>query len=103
MRKLTLSEREKYIIERYAEDEERMVLLFAQWCVNNGLDAAALYNEAYPGQPKNKTLMTAMEQTIPKNQSGEISKELLIEVLQAFGNDDLAFVVNAVKPKKQSN
>src|SRR5699024_91715 len=100
---MELSERDKYIIQRYEEDEEMMVLLFAQWCVNNDVDAPALYEQAYPHQAKNPALLTAIEQTVPKEESEFISRELIIAVLQTFGNDDLAFEVGQMEIKESDS
>lgn len=98
---MKLSDREKYIIERYAEDEETMVLLFAQWCVNNEIDAHELYEKAYPHQPKNKTLEAALQRTVLKGESELIPKHLVVAVLQAFGNDDLAFEIEQIRTKDE--
>lgn len=100
MNSVKLSEKDQFIIEQYQQDEEMMILIFAQWCVNNGLDARALYQEAYPNQLENKALTEAMEKTVPKEESEEISRELVVQVLQLFGNDDLAFEVQNVVVKK---
>lgn len=94
---MQLSDRDKYIIKQYEKDEEMMVLLFAQWCVNNGVDAHELYERAYPYQAKNTVLLEAVENTVPKEEAEPISQELIIAVLQAFGNDDLAFEVSQIK------
>lgn len=87
------SERDQYIIDQYQNDEEMMILIFAQWCVNHNLDALTLYKQAYPNQPENKALREALEKTVPKEESEEISTEVVQQVMQLFGNDDLAFVV----------
>jgi|SRR5690625_1295837 len=84
---------DKYIIEKYQKDEKTMVLIFAQWCVNNHLDPFELYEEAYPSQMGNKLLQEAFDLTVPKEESEYISHEIVLQVLQYFGNDDLAFVV----------
>src|SRR5690625_2389751 len=83
----------QWVLKKYEQDEEMMVLLFAQWCENHQLDAWQLYEKAYPGQPKNKLLENAMEQTVDKMDAEVIPNDLLLQTLQAFGNDDLAFVV----------
>lgn len=93
---MKLSEKEQYIIEQYQQDEEMMILIFAQWCANNGLNARDLYQKAYPHQLENKALSEAMEETVAKEESEEISRELVVQVLQLFGNDDLAFEVQNV-------
>ncbi|WP_226584506.1 hypothetical protein [Halobacillus litoralis] len=84
---------EEKVIRNYQEGEKMMVLLFAQWCINHDLDAAAIYKEAYPFQDKNKELIDALELTVPKQESDYIDSETLLEVLSLYGNDDLAFVV----------
>lgn len=90
---MQLSDRDRYIIETYTKDEKMMILMFAQWCVNNGIDAHKLYKKAYPNQPKNEALVEALEKTEAKEESISIPLETLQTVLQLFGNDDLAFVV----------
>lgn len=95
------TEKEKWIIEQYQEDESMMVFMFAQWCVNHNLEAVALYEEAYPGQMQNKKLMKAMEDTAPKEESEEIPTDMLLQVLQIFGNEDLAFTVQEAADKQR--
>lgn len=95
------SEKEKWIIEQYEQDEEMMVLLFAQWCVNHDLEAQTLYQEAYPEQLQNKKLLKVLEDTVPKAEAEEIPTDVLLHVLQLFGNDDLAFVVQEAADKKR--
>lgn len=98
---MKLSDKDKYIIERYQQDEAMMVLIFAQWCINHDLDPLEVYERAYPNQPKNKLLLEAIEKTVPKNESEDISKEVVQHVLQLFGNDDLAFVIEEIMESKQ--
>ncbi|MUV38457.1 uncharacterized protein JNUCC1_02295 [Lentibacillus sp. JNUCC-1] len=85
--------RENHIIENYQNDEKMMILIYAQWCINNDLDPEALYKAAYPHQPNNNALTEALELTIPRKESDPISNETVIGALQLFGNDDLAFTV----------
>jgi hypothetical protein len=91
--KLDNKQIEEHIIKKYQNDEKMMVLIFAQWCVNNDLDPEELYKTAYPYQVKNEALKEAIELTVPKEESDEISVQTVIHVLQLFGNDDLASVV----------
>lgn len=93
-------EQEERIIERYQQDEQIMILLFAQWCVNNELDPRIVYGRAYPGQGENPALVKAMEQTISKEEAAPIANETMLEVLQVFGNDDLAFVAAQIIEEK---
>lgn len=89
-----MKEIEKAIIDNYQKEENMMILVFAQWCINNDLDPVSLYSRAYPRQEDNVALAQAMELTVDKEEAGEISNETLLAVLSLFGNDDLAFVVS---------
>ena len=90
---MNVKEMEKRVIENYQNDERMMILIFAQWCVNNNLDARELYIKAYPNQLNNAILDEVVEETVPKNEAEEIPAATVLQVLQLFGNDDLAFVV----------
>lgn len=84
---------EDQVIQSYQQDEQMMILVFAQWCINHDLDPADLYKEAYPEQADNESLIQALQLTVSKQEAGEIPDETLLGVLSLFGNDDLAFVV----------
>ncbi len=84
---------EDRIVESYRQDEDMMILVFAQWCVNHGLDPAELYRKAYPGQPENERLGRVLELTVPKEEAGDIPDQTVLGVLSMYGNDDLAVVV----------
>ncbi|WP_046174097.1 hypothetical protein [Domibacillus indicus] len=86
-------EMEDFIVQSYQKEENMMILVFAQWCINHDLDPEALYLEAYPDQAKNQALRDALALTVPKEEAGEVPDETLLGVLSLFGNDDLAFVV----------
>ena len=86
-------ELEERIIHNYQRDEQMMILVFAQWCVNNNLDPNELYLRAYPQQPANNTLQQAIDLTVSKDEAGEIPDETLLGVLSLFGNEELAFIV----------
>lgn len=92
---------EKRVIESYRQDEQMMILIFAQWCINNDLDPAALYRAAYPEQMQNPALQQALELTVPKEEAGEITDETVLNVLQLFDNLDLAFVVQQELEKRK--
>jgi hypothetical protein len=94
---------EKRIIENYQKEENMMILVFAQWCINHDLDPAALYTKAYPNQVNNPALLQALELTVSKEEAGEISNETLLGVLSLFGNDDLAFVVSDEMERLKKN
>ena len=78
------------IIQKYREDEEVMIRLFVQWCRNRDIDPAKLYAEAYPAQPVNPSLQAAID---GEDEQMNVGTDTMLEVLQLFGNDDLAFAV----------
>jgi hypothetical protein len=92
---------EEQIIQGYQRDEQMMILVFAQWCVNNDLDPAALYHHAYPEQTNNASLQQAIDLTVPKEEAGEVPDDTLLGVLSLFGNEDLAFVVTEEIDKRK--
>jgi hypothetical protein len=87
-------EMEEQIIQNYQQDEQMMILVFAQWCVNHDLDPTELYLRAYPKQASNHALQQAIDLTVSKEEAGDISDETLFGVLSLFGNDDLAFIIS---------
>ncbi|MCH1626705.1 hypothetical protein [Fredinandcohnia quinoae] len=91
---MSQKEIEEQIIKKYQRDEQMMILVFAQWCVNHDLDPEEVYKRAYPFQADNHALKQAIELTVPKSESGDISDDTLLGVLSLFGNEDLAFVVS---------
>ncbi|WP_099156513.1 hypothetical protein [Virgibacillus ndiopensis] len=91
---------EKQVIDSYQNDEKMMILIYAQWCINNDLDPREIYEKAYPAQMKNPALNEALGLTVPKEESDEIPDQTVINVLQLFGNDDLAFLVQAEIDKR---
>lgn len=80
------------IIQKYQEDETLMIRLFVQWCKNHQLDAQVLYKTAYPHQQQNERLKEVMEDDDSSDQLF-IENETMLDVLQLFGNEDLAFIV----------
>ncbi|MDP4096788.1 hypothetical protein OIN60_08380 [Paenibacillus sp. P96] len=94
---------EDMVVESYRQEEDMMILVFAQWCVNEGLDPQELYEQAYPGQEQNDRLQRVLELTVPKEEAGPIPDDTVLGVLSMFGNDDLAMVVSERiqgRPKK---
>jgi hypothetical protein len=94
-------ELEEQIIANYTRDEKMMILIFAQWCINNDLDPVDLYEKAYPSQVGNVALKDAMELTVPKSEAGDISTQTVLNVLSLFGNEELAFLVSEHEPKRK--
>ncbi|MDZ7543467.1 hypothetical protein GNF83_20280 [Clostridium perfringens] len=89
------------VIQNYQRDEQMMILVFAQWCVNNDLDPVELYQRAYPKQKDNYPLQQGIELTVSKEEAGLIPDETLLGVLSLFGNEDLAFVVTEEISKRK--
>ncbi|BAM46449.1 hypothetical protein [Amphibacillus xylanus] len=90
---MNLSEREQYIIDRYQAGEAEMILVFVQWCHNHKLDPLVVYREAYPNQALPTKLIEINQELIESNENVQIETSLLLEILQVYGNDDLAFIV----------
>ncbi|ANU26583.1 hypothetical protein [Planococcus versutus] len=84
--------RDEYIIKKYQQDEQIMIQLFVQWCTNHQLDPAILYQRAYPDQLQSAVLIDAIEQA--DTEILDIDHDTLLDILQSFGNDELAFVVS---------
>lgn len=95
-------EMEEKVIANFQQDEQMMILVFAQWCINHDLDPVELYTAAYPQQSKNPALQYALDLTVQKEESEPINDETLLGVLSLFGNDDLAFVVTEEIQKRRS-
>ncbi|MBY9081443.1 hypothetical protein KIH86_12090 [Paenibacillus sp. HN-1] len=92
---------EEQIIESYRQEEDMMILVFAQWCINHDLDPEALYLQAYPDQAGNERLSRALALTVSKEEAGEIPDDTVLGVLSMFGNDDLGFIVSeAISARK---
>ncbi|WP_270180517.1 hypothetical protein [Alkalihalobacillus sp. CinArs1] len=85
---------EKKVIENYQRDENMMILVFAQWCVNNDLNPESLYETAYPDQIKNPALKQSLELIVAKEESEHIPDQTVLSILSLYGNDDLAYVVS---------
>lgn len=90
------------VIDNYENAEKMMILVFAQWCINNSLPPLKLYKRAYPTQSGNQVLAETMEHTVAKSESEVIPDETVLQVLQLFGNDDLAQVVQSEMNRRES-
>ncbi|MEW4370433.1 hypothetical protein [Paenibacillus kandeliae] len=97
-----LKRREEQIVESYRRDEDMMILVFTQWCVNNDFDARELYCSAYPDQIDNPRLEQGIRLTVPKEEAGEIENDTLLGVLAMYGNDDLAFAVSEALDERRA-
>ena len=84
------------VIEQYEADENMMIQIYVQWCINHDINPLDLYSRAYPNQAANDALLELMVTT--EKDSTIIDTGTVLYVLQLFGNDDLAFEVSeAVK------
>lgn len=99
---MSQKELEQEIIQQYQRDEGMMILVFAQWCVNNNLDPMDVYARAYPNQPENQQLKQMLEVTVSKEEAGDIPDDTVLGVLSIFGNEDLAFVVTQEIEKRDA-
>lgn len=96
-------EMQDQMIKNYQQDEQMMILVFAQWCVNHDLNPEEVYRNAYPHQEKNQALQNGIDLTVSKEEAGEISYDTVIGVLSLFGNDDLAIAVTEEHEKMKKN
>lgn len=96
-------ELEEKIIKNYHGEEKMMILVFTQWCIDHELDPEEIYRQAYPFQSGNQALREAIELTVPKEESGEVTDQTLINVLSLFGNDDLPLIVTQEITKMKKN
>ena len=83
---------DEQVIQKYQEDEQLMIRLFVQWCANHQLDPHELYKCAYPHQQENTVMKNIIELADAEDEIN-IDNETMLDVLQLFGNEDLAFVV----------
>jgi hypothetical protein len=90
---MSKKENENEVIRSYQREENMMILIFAQWCVNHELDPAELYRIAYPEQMDNVSLRQALDLTVSREEAGDVPDHTLLGVLSLFGNEELAFVV----------
>lgn len=97
---MTDKKNEERVIRNYEENEKMMILVYAQWCVNNGIDPVALYKKAYPVQTVPALLDEVIDATVSKDESEEITGATVLKALEMFGNDDLAFAVKEEMDKK---
>ena len=95
-------EHEQRVIENYQNDEKMMILIYAQWCINHDLDPKEMYKKAYPNQLQNDALVDALELTVYKQEADEIADQTVLNVLQLFGNDDLAYIVQEEILKREN-
>ena len=82
------------VIEQYEADENIMIQIYVQWCLNHDIDPLELYRKAYPEQPTNGTILELIK--ITEKDATDVDTETVLHVLQLFGNDDLAFFVSEV-------
>ncbi len=85
---------QQQVVQNYQRDEQMMILVFAQWCVNHDLDPLVLYRKAYPDQMSNAVLQQTLDLTVSKEEAGDIDDSTLLGVLSMFDNDELAYVVS---------
>lgn len=98
-----LSDESKYVIEQYREQGRLMIIIFAQWCLDHDFDPVKIYGRAYPEQDKNNLLIEVLEEPLEKEKPSAIDVETLFEVLQLYGNEDLAIVIQEEIEKRASS
>ena len=83
---------DEQVIQKYQDDEQLMIRLFVQWCANQQLNPHELYMRAYPNQQENIAMQNIIEKA-DNEDAIHIDNEMMLDVLQLFGNEDLAFIV----------
>src|SRR5699024_9317506 len=94
-------DKDEYIIQRSKENEEMMILIYAQWCINHDIVSHILYNKFYTDQTILSLLYDGMKSTVTNKESEEITEEMVIQLLKMYGNDDLAFAVQEKVDEKE--
>lgn len=98
-----LSDKSKFVIEQYQEKERLMVQVYVQWCVNHDVDPVEIYEKAYPQQEKNGILAEVVEEGMEIEDPSSIDIATLFEVLQLYGNEDLAIAIQEEVEKRASS
>lgn len=91
---------QEFIIQKYQDEERTMVHLFIEWCRENEHDPHAVYHLAYPEQQENAIIIELMKE-LSEQEPLHIPNHTLLEVLQMFGNDELAFVITELIEKSE--
>lgn len=81
--------------QNFLFDEQMMILVFAQWCINYDRDPRALYQQAFPDQSIPPSLEQAISLTVPKEEAGEIADDTVLGVLSLYDQPELAELVRA--------
>lgn len=89
---------QEFIIKKYQDEERTMVHLFIEWCREHKHDPHTVYQLAYPDQPEN-AIVTELMKELSEQAPIHIPDHTLLEVLQLFGNDELAFVITELIEK----
>lgn len=91
-----------FIIKKYQDEERTMVHLFVEWCRSHHQDPHQVYQLAYPEQTENP-ILTEVLQELDDQKPIHIPTNTLLELLQMFGNDELAFVITELNEKLPAN
>lgn len=104
MHRLDSKQLQEFIIKKYQDEEKTMVHLFIEWCREQEHNPHKVYQLAYPEQPENPIIKELMKE-LSEQEPLHIPDHTLLEVLQLFGNDELAFVITELieKSSKKSN
>lgn len=91
-------QKNEQIIARYQEEEKMMIRLFIDWCRTYEVPPMQLYTIAYPDQAENELLQALMNE-LDTEPAIHVSTAMLLDALQTFGNEELAFVVSELSHK----
>ncbi len=84
---------QEFIIQKYQDEERTMVHFFIEWCREHQHNSHEVYQLAYPNQPENP-IISELSAELNEQAPLHIPTDTLLEVLQVFGNDELAFVIS---------
>lgn len=87
-----------FIIQKYQDEEKTMVHLFVEWCRAHEYDPHTIYHTAYPEQGENP-ILSEIYKELQDQKPLHIQTDTLLNVLQIFGNDELAFVITELIEK----
>ena len=83
---------DEQVIQKYQQDEQLMIRLFVQWCANNEVGSPRVIQTCI----SKATRKCHHEENHRRSRSEDdidIDNETMLDVLQLFGNEDLAFIV----------
>lgn len=98
MENFEAKQKNEEIIARYQEEEKMMIRLFIDWCRTYEISPTQVYAAAYPEQLENE-LLGALIAEAATEPPIHVPTPTLLDALQTFGNEELAFVIAELSQK----